>query len=113
MSEELMKLGLSLALSIGEAGLSHVSTWPGLLAAVDQHAAEVRDALLGCGEVIGSDAISDYTRGFVQASIERGWWPPVEDAHEMDRGAGHDWETTRLIALTWLSRHSSPGVTAV
>ena len=70
---------------------------PGLVAAVDQHAAAVRD-ILG-----GSDAyhlnLGDYIMGFLDALDEGGW----------REHAGYDFASLRLTAVSWLIReHGLP-----
>jgi hypothetical protein len=65
---------------------------PGLVAAVDQHVAAVRDVLGG------ADAyhltLGDYTLGFLDALREGGW----------QEHAGYDFATLRLTAVSWLIR---------
>jgi uncharacterized protein DUF6401 len=74
----------------------------GLRSAVDQHAAEVRDAL---GEPMTASCLMSYARGFTEAAVGRGWWPPHRrsPAHGLDPGmlAGDelDWESLRLAAV--------------
>jgi hypothetical protein len=62
---------------------------PGLVAAVDQHAAELRDT-------VGTDreALSDYILGFTDALRDLEWRVP----------AGYDFAALRLTALSWLIR---------
>ncbi|MFI1868907.1 DUF6401 family natural product biosynthesis protein [Streptomyces jumonjinensis] len=92
--------------------LSEFSFDPGLIAAVDQHAAAVRDALLPeprRGEVSGlGDGgprglrfapvrradLADYVLGFTDWLAETEWIEPV----------GHDFATLRLTAVCWLIR---------
>jgi hypothetical protein len=76
---------------VGASGLTLSAGSPGL-AAVDQHAAEVRDALgAGPGAARGSSLhlLFGYARGFVEAAIGRGWLPHP----------GSDWESFRLAAI--------------
>ena len=61
----------------------------GMRASVDQHAAEIRDAL---GERLTIGALLSYTQGFVEAAVARGWWPQ----HRLD---WLDWESLRLAAV--------------
>jgi hypothetical protein len=92
MSGELSEITLRLAGEVGEAGLSRSAALPGLLAAVDQHAAEVRDSLTDGGR-LPMHSLLGYARGFVEAAIGRGWRP----------GASHqDWESLRLAAVCLL-----------
>lgn len=65
---------------------------PGLVAAVDQHAAAVRDVVHGHRSL--REALSDYVLGFTDALHEMGWL-----AHE-----GYDFATVRLIAVCHFMR---------
>ena len=68
-----------------------MNTWPpGLVAAVDQHAAAVRDILVhSCGRA-GVVELACYARGLEDGARERGWQPggPVV--------AAPDWVSLRL-----------------
>ena len=77
--------------------LPEVAAEPGLVAAVDQHAAAVRDVLGG------SDSyhltLGDYTLGFLDALRDADW----------REHAGYDFATLRLTAVSWLIReHDLP-----
>ncbi|MFH8614457.1 DUF6401 family natural product biosynthesis protein [Streptomyces sp. NPDC017979] len=86
--------------------LSEFAFEPGLVAAVDQHAASVRDALVrprrGAGRGPGwSDSgsvrredLADYVLGFTDRLAEAEWTEPV----------GYDFATLRLTAVCWLVR---------
>jgi Family of unknown function (DUF6401) len=92
MSADLSQITLRLAGEVGAAGLRRPAALPGLLAAVDQHAAEVRDSLTGADRPEARTLLG-YARGFVEAAIGRGWLP----------GAAHtDWESLRLAAVCLL-----------
>ena len=75
---------------------------PGLLAAIDQHAAAVCDTLsLGPAEVtvpeqrtVCREDLTDYVLGFKDVLAENGWEEPV----------GYDFATLRLTAICWLVR---------
>jgi Family of unknown function (DUF6401) len=95
MPGDLSEITLRLAGAVGASGLSRTATLPGMLAAVDQHAAEVRDSLTGSGrgDRPAMHSLLGYARGFVEAAIGRGWLP----------GACHlDWESLRLAAVCLL-----------
>jgi hypothetical protein len=90
---------------IGGPGLAAAAAVPGLLAAVDQHAAAVRDILvLGVesGGVVGAVLLAGYARGLLAQGREMGWrfgapgglvgWTRV------------DWLTARLVAVCELAR---------
>jgi hypothetical protein len=70
--------------------LSEIALEPGLLAAVDQHAAAIREAIVDCGPL--REALSEYVLGFVDALRKRGW-------REHD---GYDFATLRLTAVCHL-----------
>ncbi|MCX5392492.1 DUF6401 family natural product biosynthesis protein [Streptomyces sp. NPDC006482] len=79
--------------------LSEVTSEPGLAAAVDQHAAAVRDALVPAqrgsrGRTVRREELADYVLGFTDWLSEVDWTEP----------AGHDFATLRLTAVCWLIR---------
>ncbi|MFD0370570.1 DUF6401 family natural product biosynthesis protein [Streptomyces sp. NPDC059071] len=88
--------------------LAEVSLEPGLVAAVDQHAAAVCDALAppsrGRGAIpaqrgpqartVRREELADYVLGFTDRLTEVEWTEP----------AGHDFATLRLTAVCWLIR---------
>jgi hypothetical protein len=83
-----------LIVEVGEAGVARMRDDPRLAAAVDQHAAAVRDILAASGEEPTHEVLMDYLHGFADAALARGWWPEDE----------LDWETVRVIAVCSLSR---------
>src|ERR1700761_4018556 len=91
---------LRLAGEAGQVSLARSGDEAGARASVDQHAAEIRDALTGAGRKITPAALLSYAQGFMEAAIARGWWPP----HRRDRDPGDDeplldWESLRLAAV--------------
>ena len=117
MFPEVSDISLRLAGQVGACGLSLSAALPGMLAAVDQHAAEVRDALaprkhVGTGPGGGLKDLATgrtgrgpavhvllgYARGFIEAAIGRGWLPRP--------GAPADWESLRLAAVCQLMRQA-------
>ncbi|WP_406061142.1 DUF6401 family natural product biosynthesis protein [Streptomyces sp. NBC_01077] len=79
--------------------LSEMTSEPGLAAAVDQHAAAVRDALIPVqrgsrGRSVRREELADYVLGFTDWLTEVDWTAPV----------GHDFATLRLTAVCWLIR---------
>ncbi|MDQ1009048.1 hypothetical protein QFZ82_003533 [Streptomyces sp. V4I23] len=89
--------------------LSEFAFEPGLVAAVDQHAAAVRDALVPLvpsqrrsgspvraepGDVLRREDLADYVLGFTDWLSEADWSEPV----------GYDFATLRLTAVCWLIR---------
>ncbi|MEV7275736.1 DUF6401 family natural product biosynthesis protein [Streptomyces sp. NPDC093111] len=79
--------------------LSECSSEPGLVAALDQHAAAVCDALVpdrrgARGRSVGREELGDYVLGFTDRLAEVAWTEP----------AGHDFATLRLTAVCRLIR---------
>lgn len=72
--------------------LAEMAFEPGLVAALDQHAAAVRDVLGGADAY--PRTLGDYTLGFLDALREAGWREHV----------GYDFATLRLTAVSWLIR---------
>jgi hypothetical protein len=72
--------------------LAELAFEPGLVAAVDQHSAAVRDAVHGRGPL--REALIDYVLGFTDALRELGW-----HAHE-----GYDFAALRLTAVCHFMR---------
>jgi hypothetical protein len=63
---------------------------PGMLAAIDQHAAAVRDILGLTAGAAGPVELAAYAQGVRDAAAERGW--RIESVSERD-----DWVTLRLL----------------
>ncbi|MFE1380040.1 DUF6401 family natural product biosynthesis protein [Streptomyces sp. NPDC058740] len=83
--------------------LSECSSEPALMAALDQHAAAVCDALVpaqrgasgrAVARRVGREELTDYVLGFTDWLAEAGWVEP----------AGHDFATLRLTAVSRLIR---------
>ncbi|MET9950290.1 DUF6401 family natural product biosynthesis protein [Streptomyces sp. NPDC006339] len=84
--------------------LSEFAFEPGLVAAVDQHAAAVCDALIPAQRgphdrmprprTVRREELADYVLGFTDWLAEVDWVEPV----------GHDFATLRLTAVCWLIR---------
>ena len=85
---------------VGGPGVDTSGTLPGVLAAVDQHAAELRD-VIGTGETPpGLVALAAYSEGLLDAAAELGWTPP--DGHRVDWSRA-DWLSIRLRAVCALA----------
>lgn len=72
----------------------------GVLAAVDQHAAAVRDILAyGAPAAAAVILLAGYAKGVWDEAVTHGWSPPsiIEWAHA-------DWTTLRLAAVCSLAR---------
>ncbi|MEU5724443.1 DUF6401 family natural product biosynthesis protein [Micromonospora sp. NPDC047738] len=93
-----------LTASVGATGLTAAAANPGLLAAVDQHAAAVRDSLQGDSRALTVAALAGYAEGVLAAALEHGWRPPVEPID----WAQPDWLLTRLLAVCALARSLDP-----
>lgn len=79
--------------------LAEFSVEPGLVAAVDQHAAAVCDALVPArrgpeGRTVRREELADYVLGFTDRLAEADWVEP----------AGYDFAALRLTAVCWLIR---------
>ncbi|MCW2861899.1 MAG: hypothetical protein JWP48_3607 [Actinoallomurus sp.] len=96
MSEASSEIVRQLITEVGDAGIGKMSQTPGLAAAVDQHAAAVRDVITASGDEPVSEVLLDYLHGFTDAAVERGWWPTGD----------FDWETVRVIAVHSLLREA-------
>lgn len=105
---DLSDMSLWLAGEAGQVSLAWTASADGLRATVDQHAAEIRDVL---GGRVSEGVLVHYARGFVEAAVGRGWWPP----HRTGRPATDeewpavdeerprlDWESLRLAAVCHL-----------
>ena len=114
---------LQLAGEVGQVSLALTAGSARAQAGVDQHAAEIRDALAAHGHPITIRALLSYAQGFTEAAIGRGWWPPhrrttlERDSIAQDGGArlngddfhdasplesaetSLDWESLRLAAI--------------
>lgn len=73
--------------------LAEAAATPALLAAVDQHAACVRDGLGAGAGLLEPEDLADYVLGFADALSEMGWSEPP----------GYDFATERLTAVCWLA----------
>ncbi|GAA1826124.1 hypothetical protein HC028_25590 [Planosporangium flavigriseum] len=94
-SRELLRLLID---EVGTPGAAAMRRMPRLLAEVDQHAAEVRDAL-GDGRTAPSTvALAGYTEGLIHAAEEAGWEFPAS----ID-WAVRDWRVVRLLAICLLA----------
>lgn len=102
---------LRLAGEAGQVSLARSADAVGARASVDQHAAEIRDALTVRGGKLTPAALLSYAQGFTEAAIARGWWPPHRRAGEntaRDDASWPeslwtetllDWESLRLAAV--------------
>jgi hypothetical protein len=88
------------------AGLLAAAAMPGLSAAIDQHAAAVRDIVAmgveGSAAVTGVVLLAGYACGLVDQAVELGWRfrPPAD----VSAWANADWFTSRLLAVCALAK---------
>jgi hypothetical protein len=97
MSGDLSAILRGLIQDIGDAGVAKMEADPGLAAAVDQHAAAVRDVITGSGDEVHEATLMDYLHGFADTALAQGWWP----------GEQYDWQLLRVIAVCSLVRGAS------
>jgi len=86
---------------LGEPGLDAAGRSVRLLAAIDQHAAAVREALGDPKEGPSLVSLAGYASGIRDALIEIGW--RLARISEVD-WATADWPTLRLLAICSLAR---------
>ena len=90
---------------VGTAGLAAAATLPALLAAVDQHAAGVRDILLLGVEGSAAAAAAVLLAGYAKGLLDQAG----TDGHRLRAAVGvcwhrADWLTVRVLAICALSR---------
>ena len=88
---------------LGRTGLAAAACLPALLAAVDQHAAEIRDRLTDGVRQPGPIALAGYVDGLCATAATLGWSPPT--AHKMDWTRA-PWLVLRLLAVCLLAEGS-------
>jgi Family of unknown function (DUF6401) len=89
-----------LTASVGVSGLAAQASSPALLAAVDQHAAGVRDSLSADVRALTPVVLAAYAEGVRDAAFKHGWTPP---AGEIDWTV-NDWVLRRLLAVCSLAQ---------
>ncbi|MEV0561137.1 DUF6401 family natural product biosynthesis protein [Dactylosporangium sp. NPDC050588] len=88
---------------IGAAGLAAAAAIPGLLAQVDQHAAEVRELLGGNNRRPTLPALASYADGLLDGAADRGWCLPQ---HDLVGWVNADRVAIRLVAVCALARRT-------
>jgi len=86
--------------SVGTPGLDAATQSPGLLAAVDQHAAGIRDSLSVDVRPLTAVLLAAYAEGVRDAAFTHGWRPPVGPIDWSE----NDWVMRRLLAVCALAR---------
>ncbi|GAA2877040.1 hypothetical protein Acy02nite_06820 [Actinoplanes cyaneus] len=86
---------------VGVDGLTAALAAPGLLALVDQHAAAVREALLGAGRGIDAEGLAAYARSIVAGSVRmrRPLPAPGCAPTTVEGWANAGWPLLRLVAV--------------
>jgi hypothetical protein len=90
----------ALAAAIGTPGRLAAAAVPGLLAAVDQHAAAVCDSTRADVRPLTHAILAGYAQGLREAADERGWVPP-DGPVDWFRA---DWMAVRLLAVCALAQ---------
>ncbi|MEV4515358.1 DUF6401 family natural product biosynthesis protein [Dactylosporangium sp. NPDC049525] len=86
---------------LGESGLAAAAASGGLQAAVDQHAASVRDALGDPEHGPNAIALASYATGVRDTLIDAQWQLPPTSELDWSKAS---WPTVRLIAICALAR---------
>ena len=86
--------------SVGVTGLAAADEHPGLMAAVDQHAAGVRDSLSADRRPLTPVILAAYAEGVRDAAFTHGWHAP---AGPIDWTTS-DWVLRRLLGVCALAR---------
>jgi hypothetical protein len=85
---------------VGVDGLAAALTVPGLMAAVDQHAAAVRESLAASGLEITAAPLAGYATSVAAAAVRMGRELPDPAAVDWTRA---DWFQLRLMAVCALA----------
>ncbi|OJF11893.1 DUF6401 family natural product biosynthesis protein [Couchioplanes caeruleus] len=86
--------------TVGVSGLEAAAQSPGLLAALDQHEAGIRDSLSTDVRPLTPVILAAYAEGVRDAAFKHGWRAPVGPID----WASDDWVLTRLLAVCTLAR---------
>jgi hypothetical protein len=85
---------------IGSSAVAAATDLPRLTAALDQHAAAVRDALSAGAGIIGSAALAGYAKGILDVTKTPAW----HAARKID-WSQPTWPELRLAAISTLAHH--------
>jgi hypothetical protein len=83
---------------VGVEGFRAMRSRPGLLAQVDQHAAEVRDTVADRRGRVSDVALAAYADGVSDTAARRGWTPA-----RPEQWSTASWATLRLLAVCVLA----------
>jgi hypothetical protein len=86
---------------VGVDGLVAALSDPAVLAAVDQHAAAVRDTLASAGRTVDADGLAAYARSIVAAARRMGRALPAPGEAPVATAAWRqaEWHLIRLVAV--------------
>lgn len=85
---------------VGVDGLVEALSWPALLAAIDQHAATVRDALTRTHKEIGPVSLARYARSVLAVHRRHGRKLPSPETIDWTNAG---WTVLRLVAVCSLA----------
>jgi len=85
---------------VGVTGLAAADEHPGLMAAVDQHAAGIRDSLSADTRPLNPVILAAYAEGVRDAAFTHGWRPPTG----LIDWPSSDWVLRRLLGVCALAR---------
>ncbi|HEX8631005.1 MAG TPA: DUF6401 family natural product biosynthesis protein [Catenuloplanes sp.] len=84
----------------GRAGMAAARAVPGLLAAIDQHAAQIRDAVADRHGRLHPVTLAAYADGVADAAAAKGW--SLDELRTGDWSAA-SWASVRLLAVCVLA----------
>jgi hypothetical protein len=93
-----------LTASVGVSGLAAAAGSPGLLAAVDQHAAGIRDSLSADTRPLTAIILAAYAEGVRDAAFKHGWTAPAAEIDWLHA----DWVLHRLLGVCLLAQTLPP-----
>jgi Family of unknown function (DUF6401) len=93
-----------LTATLGDTGLAAAAGSPGLLAALDQHVAGVRESLSADTRPLTPVVLAAYAEGVRDAAFQHGWQAP-DGPIDWSRP---DWVLYRLLAVCAIARTLPP-----
>ncbi|WP_412736239.1 DUF6401 family natural product biosynthesis protein [Krasilnikovia sp. MM14-A1259] len=94
----------ALAATVGVSGHAAAAESPGLLAAVDQHSAGIRQSLSADSRPLTPVILAAYAEGVREAAYKHGWQAPADGID----WTVQDWVLVRLLAVCTLARTLPP-----
>lgn len=86
--------------TVGACGLVAADANPGLMAAIDQHSAGIRDSLTADVRPLTPVLLAAYAEGVRDAAFTHGWRPPMGPIDWSE----DNWVLRRLLAVCALAR---------